>query len=203
MLFITLLSLLGAILVLIARKVLKNTWVINASGKCVLVTGAASGIGLQLCLDLVEKQSFVIACDINQTALSQAFEKFDESQVYVLPLDITNIESIENTKRMIQLKLGDLGKTRLFAIVNCAGTLFNQYNPIGRIIDKTDKGMEWMYRVNVFGTINVNRIMFSLLQSNDQCNESGCIVNMGSIAGYISTPLFGHYSPTKHGMLRD
>jgi 2-dehydro-3-deoxy-L-rhamnonate dehydrogenase (NAD+) len=84
------------------------------TGQVAIVTGAASGIGLAISLKLLQEGAKVAVVDINQKALTEAFQSHEAAAVYVV--DITRQEIIEETVRQVVEAWGQID-----ILINCAG----------------------------------------------------------------------------------
>jgi len=150
--------------------------------KTVLVTGAASGIGLAITNFLVEKGDHVIATDINEKAL-QILNSNDSITTY--KMDVTNTESVATAFEQISEKF-----TAVDGLVNNAGMFVG-----GPLVELSTEDIEKIISVNVIGVFNVTKAFFPLLY-----HTKGRIVNIGSETGRISFPLNGPYSMTKFAL---
>lgn len=150
--------------------------------KTVLVTGAASGIGLAITNYLVAQGDHVIAVDINEKALNE-LNKSDLITPFVM--DITKLSSITEVVKKIQKQF-----SRLDGLVNNAGIFVG-----GPLIEVVEKELEKILAVNVLGTYQVTKAMFPLLHKN-----KGRIVNIGSETGRFAYPLNGPYTMSKYAL---
>lgn len=78
----------------------------NLSKKKALITGAAGLLGIQHAIALIEAGAKVIITDVNQSALEKSKELlvgycFDEFQVEIMLLDVTNQSSVQSVARQI------------------------------------------------------------------------------------------------------
>ena len=150
--------------------------------KVVLVTGAASGIGLAITKYLLEKGDHVIAVDINEEGL----KKIPKSELLTsYYLDVTKIETIKEAVSKIEDQFDGLD-----GLVNSAGLFFG-----GALVEVDEKKMEKILAVNVMGVFNVTKCFFPMLLKN-----KGRIVNIGSETGRFAFPLNGPYTMTKYAL---
>jgi NAD(P)-dependent dehydrogenase (short-subunit alcohol dehydrogenase family) len=112
----------------------------------------------------------------------------DEALVNLVPilLDVTNIKHIEDAVNTIEVS-----KRPLIALVNNAGIAMSD-SPI-ELVDL--KRWRYLFDVNVFGLLSVTQHFLPHLRSSH-----GRIINIGSIAGDISQPLWSPYSSSKHAL---
>jgi 3-oxoacyl-[acyl-carrier protein] reductase len=80
-----------------------------------IVTGAASGIGHAIALKLIEHGVKVYAFDMNEAALRNCFDAFNNKAIPVA-LDVTNEQEVNNETAKI---IGSEGKIDI--LVNCVG----------------------------------------------------------------------------------
>jgi NAD(P)-dependent dehydrogenase (short-subunit alcohol dehydrogenase family) len=111
-----------------------------------------------------------------------------------IQLDVTDLESIRSAEREIRSQCGGKG---LHGLVNNAGICV--VGPVEFISLET---WRQQLEVNVFGVIAVTQTMLPFLRMDNAvpANGGSRIVNMGSITGEISTPLFGAYSASKFAL---
>lgn len=148
----------------------------------VLVTGASSGVGREIAVELAENGFFVYAGARSQPDLDE-LNSIDNVQS--IRLDVTVQSEIDAAVRKITA-----GGRGLYALVNNAGVLIT--GPSTEVgIDK----VQWLFDVNVFGVYRVTQAFAPLI-----IESRGRIVNIGSIAGNIGIPFLGPYSMSKHAI---
>lgn len=134
----------------------------------------------------------MFACDVNKSALYEAFDTFRDS-VVCIKMDVTNLDDISTAKQTVSQHLNG---APLFGLVNNAGIGASSKFASG-LTEKDDKEMLTMFGVNVFGVVRVTNAFYPLMVRNDDKEVAGCIINVGSQAAFLPTTLFGYYSPTK------
>jgi NADP-dependent 3-hydroxy acid dehydrogenase YdfG len=100
-----------------------------------------------------------------------------------LALDVTSDDSVEAAVAEVLRRTG-----RIDAIVNNAGV-----DMIGAIEETTAKEAVGMFQTNFFG---VHRLIRAVLPTM-RAQQSGRIVTIGSIAGFVPTPYNAFYSASK------
>lgn len=144
--------------------------------KVVFITGASSGIGKSIAEFLSEKNYIVYG-----TSRSL---KNDKSNSYTMvPLDVTKPESISKAIAEVVSKEG-----RIDVLVNNAGM-----GVTGPIEDTPTDEMRKVFDTNLFGAIDVMKAVLPQMRKQ----QSGIIINVTSIAGYMGLPYRGIYSATK------
>lgn len=144
--------------------------------KVVLITGASSGIGKSIAEFLLNKGMTVYGTSRNP-------EKVTGAKFKMLALDVTNVDSITNAANYIVSEEG-----RIDILINNAGMGIT-----GPIEDTPTDEMRNVFETNFFGAIEVMKA--TLPQMRKQ--QSGLIINVTSIAGYMGLPFRGIYSATK------
>ena len=144
--------------------------------KVVLITGGSSGIGKSIGEFLASKGYDVFGTSRNP-------ERYTASKFKLVALDVADITSIEKAIKTVVEASG-----RLDVLINNAGAGIT-----GPIEEIPDKEIKRNFETNLFGPINVIK---SVLPQMRQQN-SGLIINVTSIAGYMGLPYRGIYSASK------
>lgn len=152
---------------------------------CILVTGAASGIGRATVLTLAKRGFGVYATYATDKSQSELEILQGVGGIETFKLDITNDADVESAVAFIEER-----GINLLALVNNAGIFspgpLMEY-PVERLIEQ--------YNVNVFGTHRLTKALFPLL-----LKSRGRIVNVSSVAGFVATPFSGPYTSSKHAI---
>jgi short-subunit dehydrogenase len=144
--------------------------------KVVLITGGSSGIGKAIGEFLFEKGFTVYGTSRNP-------EKITNSKFPLIALDVRNAESI---KQAID-KVISISK-RIDVVINNAGVGIT--GPIEEIPTQEIKNN---FETNFFGPIEVMKAVMPQMRELN----SGLIINITSIAGYMGLPYRGVYSASK------
>jgi short-subunit dehydrogenase len=144
--------------------------------KVILITGASSGIGKSAAEFLSAKGFKVYGTGRNP--------KINEKNGYsLIPLDVTKPETISLAIDSIIKSEG-----RLDVLVNNAGMGIT-----GPIEDTPTNEMRKVFETNFFGAIDMMKGVLPQMRKQ----QSGTIINVTSIAGYMGLPFRGVYSATK------
>jgi NADP-dependent 3-hydroxy acid dehydrogenase YdfG len=158
------------------------------SGKKVLITGASSGIGRSLSLQLAGKGAhlFLLARRMDKLKELQSFIKTTNpnAEVHLLPFDINSASLYDDLAR-------ETGK-RIDVLINNAGLALGRE----KIADSDLSDWEMMINTNV--TANFRIIHHVLPWMLDQ--GSGDIVNLCSVAGHYTYQGGAVYCATKHAV---
>ncbi|CAI8392507.1 MAG: putative oxidoreductase [Flavobacterium sp. SCGC AAA160-P02] len=142
----------------------------------VLITGASSGIGKSTADFLSNKNYIVYGTGRNP-------KKSENDSFSLISLDVTKLDSIEKAVDYIINKEG-----RIDVLVNNAGMGIT-----GSIEDTPTDEMRKVFDTNLFGAIDVMKVVLPHMRKQ----QSGIIINITSIAGYMGLPYRGVYSATK------
>jgi short-subunit dehydrogenase len=144
--------------------------------KVVLVTGASSGIGKSIALFLSEKGYKVYGTSRNP----KITEKFSFE---CIALDVLKVDTIKTAVDLILKKEG-----RIDVLINNAGMGIT-----GPVEETPSIEMKSVFNTNFFGAIEVMKAVLPHMREQN----SGTIINVTSIAGYMGLPFRGLYSATK------
>jgi 3-oxoacyl-[acyl-carrier protein] reductase len=158
----------------------------SLDNQVVLVTGAASGIGRQITIDLCSRKARVAACDKNMDALQELAKQYP---VEVFEVDFTNEKSINSLVGNVEAKLGPLK-----AVVNCVGILGKN----GEKIESLDiQDFDLVYAINLRGAVILTKAVIAGMAQRGY----GRILHIASISGKEGNPYLVAYSATKAGLI--
>lgn len=150
--------------------------------KTIFITGATSGIGEASAKLFLNKNWKVIASGRNQEKL----ELLKELGAETYRLDVTNEQDINK----LFTELNEAG-TKIDVVLNNAG-----YGQFGTIEEVSDSLAKKQFETNVFGLASVCRAAIPILRNNG----GGRIINVSSVAGFVSMPGGGWYAASKHSV---
>lgn len=154
--------------------------------KHAFVTGAASGIGLEIASQLAARGVKVCLIDTNETSLAAAVATIQASgrSVTSAVMDTGNPETILQIQSLINRK--DFGSVDF--LVNCAGVSPKKENSLKRMIWETAPD-EWsrVMAVNVNGYFHAIRAVLPAMMKQ----RHGAIINISSLAGRRYTTIAG------------
>jgi 2-keto-3-deoxy-L-fuconate dehydrogenase len=149
------------------------------AGLVAIVTGAGSGIGLEVAKGLTEKGATVFGFDINQGEMG--------SVATFIKCDIADATSVNSA--FAEFKKAS---SKLDILINNAGI-----GSLTTVENETDEIWHKVLNVNVIGTARVSRAAIPLLRAS----KSAAIVNTASIAGTDGIPNRAAYSASKGAVL--
>ena len=157
------------------------------SGKTIIITGAASGIGRATALVFAREKANVVCADINERGVKEIAEQINTigSQALALTIDVTKREAV---KDMVQLAIDGFGSVQF--LFNSAGAAIRR----AKFLEIDDALFEKTFDLNVKGTLYPMQELLPHMLSN----KFGVIVNMGSMSHRRGGPGSSvHYAAAK------
>jgi NAD(P)-dependent dehydrogenase (short-subunit alcohol dehydrogenase family) len=159
------------------------------SARAVLVTGAASGIGLELAQTLARRGTPVVLCDVDAPGASAAARKIasDGGRAWAVAADVTEPADVERMVGDARREAGALG-----GLVNCAGIY-----PNTRLLDMSVAEWDRVLAVNLRAPFLVTQAVARRMIAD---GGGGSIVNISSTASRLARPGIAHYGASKAGL---
>lgn len=160
------------------------------AGQVAVITGAGSGIGRCLALELAERGARIVAVDVNAPAAERTAELCSK----VTPgssaqrVDVTDSAAMDKLAAWVRDVYGvpDM-------VVNNAGI-----GVAGPFLEATAEDLERVIDVNLWGVVNGVRAFAPMMVES---GGGGRIVNTASAASFLPSRLYGAYSTTKAAVL--
>jgi len=153
----------------------------TSAPKTALVTGAAGGIGSAVVRALTGIGWRVFAADINPCNFG------NDGNVIPLLMDVTDIDSVITAYNLVRGYTARLDAAINISGIGCLGSL---------IEDGAETDVRRVVSVNLFGTVNVNRVFFPLVLA-----AKGRVINFSSECGYMTAqPFNGAYTISKYAV---
>ena len=154
--------------------------------KIIWITGASSGIGKELAIQLAKEQAILILTATNEFLLNEIKQELNNTTVHVLPYNLLDIENIPS---LVQKALSLEGK--IDYVIQSAG--------ISQRAVASETSME-VYKklmdINYFAPVAITQAILPYFQKQ----SSGNISVISSIAGLIGFPLRSGYAASKHAI---
>jgi len=167
----------------------------QGQGGIAVITGAASGFGLEASRIAAARGMRIVMADVQQEALDRACGELAAQGAQVQPfrLDVSKAAEVEQLAAVTLRRFGV--PTLLF---NNAGV-----GAGGLIWEHTQKDWEWVVGVNLMGVAHGVRVFAPLMlkAAKDDRAWRGHIVNTASMAGLLNAPNMGVYNVTKHAVV--
>jgi NAD(P)-dependent dehydrogenase (short-subunit alcohol dehydrogenase family) len=167
----------------------------NLKDGTAVITGAASGFGLEVSRIVAKEGMNLVMADVQQQALDNAVAEIEGLGVKVLSFrcDVSKAEQVE--------AMGAATFERFGApnfVFNNAGVALG-----GLAWEATQKDWEWVLGVNLMGVIHGVRVFTPMMleaEKKDPLYE-GHIVNTASMAGMLNAPNMAVYNVSKHAVV--
>ena len=158
--------------------------------KTAVVTGAASGIGLELAKVFASEGMNVVLADIEHGRLTEAVDAVTALGAEALGV-LTDVGSGESVAALCKASVDRFGSVQV--LCNNAGVYTG-----GQLWEQTEDDYEWLIRVNQWGVIHgLRHFVPQMVSQGDECH----IVNTASMAAMCTLPFAGIYHMTKHAAL--
>ncbi|MFM0301218.1 SDR family NAD(P)-dependent oxidoreductase [Paraburkholderia sediminicola] len=157
----------------------------NFEGKVAAITGAGSGMGRTLAIELARRGCHLALSDINEIGLVQTM---NECVVYgvrvtVQQLDVADRAAVFSWARQVSEDHG-----RINLIFNNAGVSLAAAAETARIED-----FEWIMGINFWGVVHGTQAFLPYLRASGD----GHVINTSSLFGIIAMPTQGTYNASK------
>jgi short-subunit dehydrogenase len=155
------------------------------SGKLCVVTGAASGIGRAVAIDLARRGAALALSDVNESGLEETramIGAVPSNRIRIDRLDIADAAAIERYAATVKESLGDADY-----VFNIAGL-----TRVGIFEDTPLAAFDKIFDVNFWGVVRMTKAFLPQLLAT-----KGGVVNISSLFGFIGFPGQTHYCASK------
>ena len=163
--------------------------------KTLVITGAASGFGLEFARLGATRGYNIVMADVEQGALDAAAAEISATGVQVLAQRV-DVSKNDQVDALAAATKGSFGAPHW--VFNNAGV-----GSGGLIWENTLKDWEWVMGVNVMGVVHGVKAFTPMMleRAKAEPDYRGCIVNTASMAGLLSAPTMGVYNVSKHAVV--
>lgn len=154
-------------------------------GKLCVITGAASGIGRAVALDLARRGAALALSDVNEAGLEETralIGQVPSNRIRTDRLDVADGAAIERYAAMVKESLGDADY-----VFNIAGL-----TRVGRFEETPLSSVEKIMDVNFWGVVRMTKAFLPQLIAT-----KGGVVNISSLFGFIGYAGQAHYCASK------
>ncbi len=153
-------------------------------GKVAAVTGAASGIGRALAINLANEGCSLALSDVNEKGLAETAEMVgDRVRVTTHVVDVADRKQVEAYASATAKEHGGVD-----IVINNAGVTVAD-----TLEDVSYDDFEWVFNIDFWGVVYGTKAFLPLLKNRPK----GYIVNISSINGMVPFPLNGPYNSAK------
>jgi butyryl-CoA dehydrogenase len=155
------------------------------TGRVGAITGAGSGIGRALALEVSRRGGTVALCDVDEAGLSgtAGLVQAHGGSATTTVVDVADRQAVEDWADKVA---ADHGKVNL--IVNNAGVALG-----ANVETMTYEDLEWLMGVNFWGVVHGTKAFLPHLRASGE----GHIVNISSVFGMVGIPSQSAYNAAK------
>jgi NAD(P)-dependent dehydrogenase (short-subunit alcohol dehydrogenase family) len=158
---------------------------LDFSGKVVIVTGGARGVGRGIVNRFLEAGADVVVCDIKEP---EQLPSAGGKQALYVDADLRSVEEIDKVVKVTTDRFG-----RLDVLVNNAGG-----SPPADAATASPRFSEAIIRLNLIVPLNFAQRANAVMRAQP---EGGCIINIASVSAVRPSPGTAAYGAAKAGML--
>ena len=166
-----------------------DSW-LDFSGKVALITGAASGFGESLSVDLAKRGAKLVIADFNAEGLADTVDQVKAFNADVVSV-VGDVSSEAHAEELVALAKSEFG--RLDIAVNNAGIAPALAPMVQLDGDTLQKQLDVNLKGVAFGMKHQMRLMAT--------QQDGHILNVASMAGLGGTPMGCSYGAAKHAVV--
>ncbi|MBB6627111.1 SDR family NAD(P)-dependent oxidoreductase [Nocardioides sp. KIGAM211] len=157
--------------------------------KVVVITGAGSGIGRALALNLAAKGSLLALSDVDDAGLAETVDLVKGAGAREVRSDHLDVADRAAFAAYADVVVGQFGRANV--IINNAGVAL-----AGDLTELEYDDMDWIVGINFWGVVHGTKAFLPhLIASGD-----GHVVNLSSLFGLISMPGQSMYNATKYAV---
>lgn len=164
-------------------------------GRTAVITGAASGFGLEASRVAAREGMNVVMADVQTDALERAAHEVKALGAAVLPfrLDVSKAAEVEALAVAVQARFGTP-----HLVFNNAGV-----GAGGLVWEQSLEDWAWVLGVNLMGVVHGVRAFTPPMLAAAAADPAyeGHIVNTASMAGLVNPPTMGVYNVSKHAVV--
>lgn len=160
------------------------------SQRTAVITGAASGIGLELARRAAKEGMNLVLADIEAAKLAEATAMLGVPAIRLLTR-VTDVSREEEIAALADTAFDRFGSVHL--LCNNAGVGLTRL-----AWEHSRKDWDWVLGVNLYSVIAAVQYFVPRMLAQD---VEGHIVNTASVAGLLSTPGMAAYNVSKHGVV--
>lgn len=163
---------------------IRETTMKDLNAKVAVITGAGSGIGRALALNLAEQGCALVLADINEETLEETKALLVSKQkVSLHRLDVGNKEAVFSFADEAYKEHGQID-----IVINNAGVALSD-----TVENSNYEDMRWLFDINFWGVVHGTKAFMPYLQQRPEAQ----LVNISSIFGIIAVPTQSAYNAAK------
>jgi len=157
----------------------------NFENSVTVITGAASGIGRALALNLTKRGAIVVLADKNMQGLNETHKMVTAlgGTASVHELDVSDAAAFADLATAVNDKYGKVNM-----LFNNAGVSL-----IDKVSEQSLEDFHWLMNINFWGVVHGCKAFLPYLQKEDEA----ALVNVSSLFGLLALPLQSAYNASK------
>lgn len=157
----------------------------DLQGKVAVVTGAGSGIGRGLAINLASEGCSLALADVNEAGLAETVSMIGNENVQsrIYQVDVSDRERVY---RFADEVVEAFGKVDI--VINNAGVQLKE-----TLEDVTYEDLNWLMGINLYGVIYGSKAFLPYLKQQPMAN----LVNVSSVQAFFTNPNSGPYCTSK------
>jgi len=160
--------------------------------KNILITGASTGIGFDLCKSFVQA-GYTVFGSVRKQADADRLQTELGAQFHALLFDVTDHAAVDKAAAELTEKIGHEG---LGGLINNAGIALG-----GPFAHVPIEEFRLQFEVNVIGLVKVTQAFLPLLgMQKNHPSAPGKIIMMSSLTGKVAMPFISPYVGSKHAL---
>ncbi|MDH2414760.1 SDR family NAD(P)-dependent oxidoreductase [Nocardioides sp. CER19] len=157
--------------------------------KVVVITGAGSGIGRALAVDIARRGGLLALSDVNEAGLAETVELAKQAGAVQVKSDRLDVADRAAFRSYADEVLAHFGRVNV--VVNNAGVALS-----GRVNDLEWDDIDWIIGIDFWGVVHGTKLFLpALIESGD-----AHIVNISSLFGLVSMPDQSFYNAAKYAV---
>ncbi len=163
----------------------------SLEGRTALVTGAASGIGLETAVAFAERGADLVVCDLDESGLSAAVKRIEglgRRVVVARRVDVSKADEMEAFAGEVHQRIEAVD-----ILMNNAGVAIG-----GPFLSTSLEDWNWIVGINTLGVVHGCHFFIPNMVERGQ---GGHVVNVASAAGYTASSVLAAYNTTKFSVV--
>lgn len=157
--------------------------------KVVVLTGAGSGIGRALAVNLARRGALLALSDVNESGLAETVEQAKQAGAREIKEDRLDVADRAAFTTYAAEVIAHFGRVNV--VINNAGVALS-----GRVADLEWDDIDWIIGIDFWGVVHGTKLFLpALIESGD-----AHIVNISSLFGLVSMPDQSFYNAAKYAV---